>query len=120
MSQSAMSPLEVTLQVARTFATHLARGAFADAHALLTTALAGQFSPSDLEREYAAMLAYLDDATADHVEVITMLDQWPGAQPDDLGWAYVAIAGEDWSEGVSVVVCREGDPRVRAVEWGRP
>jgi hypothetical protein len=49
------------------------------------------------------------------------MTSWPDKQPADLGWAYVSIGGDVYSEAVTVVVTsEEGTPRVRAVEFGRP
>ena len=40
---------------------------------------------------------------------------------NDIGWAYVTIAGKDWAEAVTVVIASEnGSPVVRSLEWGRP
>ena len=46
---------------------------------------------------------------------------WPGWQPGDLGWAYVSIGGDVYSEAITVVVTAErGAARIRHVEFGRP
>jgi hypothetical protein len=55
------------------------------------------------------------------IEVGHTMTSWPDKQPADLGWAYVSIGGDVYSEAVTVVVTsEEGTPRVRAVEFGRP
>jgi len=46
---------------------------------------------------------------------------WPGKQPADIGWAYVSIGGEVYSEAITVVVTSEsGEAKIREVEFGRP
>jgi hypothetical protein len=48
-------------------------------------------------------------------------DDMPDMTPADLGWVYVAISGESFSEAVTVVVTREdGGAKIRELEWGRP
>ena len=49
------------------------------------------------------------------------MTEWPDKQPLDVGWAYAAIAGEDGSEAVTVIVSSENGAHViRSIEWGRP
>jgi hypothetical protein len=55
------------------------------------------------------------------IDVGHTMDDWPGREPSDAGWAYVSVGGDVYSEAVTVVVTREGDElRVRSVEFGRP
>lgn len=55
------------------------------------------------------------------IEVGQTMATWPGKQPDDLGWAYVSIEGDVYSEAVIVIVTSEqGEPKIREVEFGRP
>mgnify|MGYP001561143450 CR=1 FL=1 len=62
-----------------------------------------------------------DWTTVGSIEVGMTMESWPDKQPSDLGWAYVSVGGDAYSEAVIVVVTREGrDLRVRSVEFGRP
>ena len=55
------------------------------------------------------------------VEVGQTMLTWPGKRPSDLGWAYVSIGGDVYSEAVTVVVSSEqGEAKIREVEFGRP
>ena len=46
------------------------------------------------------------------------LDTWPEKKKGDVGWVYVAIAGDDFSEAVTVVVAQVGDRlAIRSIEW---
>ena len=66
------------------------------------------------------MLEYVE-GPPDFVGVITTLQEWPARQAGDVGWAFVAISGQSWCEGVSVVVAREdGRDVIREIEWGWP
>jgi hypothetical protein len=62
-----------------------------------------------------------DWGTAGPVEVGQTMDDWPGKQASDAGWAYVSIGGDVYSESVIVIVAHEDDAmKVRDVEFGRP
>jgi hypothetical protein len=55
------------------------------------------------------------------IEAGETMATWPGKLPSDLGWVYVSIGGTHYSEAVAVVVTsEEGEPKIRAVEFGRP
>jgi hypothetical protein len=106
--------------IAVTFAEHLTAGRFDDARAMLSEHLQQQYQPIDLNREFSAMVSYGGSAP-DTVELISTMDAWPARQINDLGWAYVAISGDEFSEAVSVVVAQENlHALIRELEWGRP
>jgi hypothetical protein len=55
------------------------------------------------------------------IEVGQTMTSWPGKRPDDVGWAYVSIGGDVYSEAITVVVTSEdGESKIREVEFGRP
>jgi hypothetical protein len=55
------------------------------------------------------------------IEVGQTMTSWPGRQPSDLGWVYVSVGGDVYSEAVTVVVTLEnGEAKIREVEFGRP
>ena len=55
------------------------------------------------------------------IEIGTIWDDWPDKQPSDLGWVYVSIGGDVYSEGLTLVLMSEnGNARVREVQFGRP
>ena len=62
-----------------------------------------------------------DWGTMGPIEIGETLKDWPGKGPSDLGWVYVSIGGDVYSEAVTVVITLEnGGPKVREVEFGRP
>jgi hypothetical protein len=62
-----------------------------------------------------------DWGTVEPIEVAQTLRDWPSKEDSDLGWVYVSLGGDVYSEAVVVVVTLEdGEPRVRDVEFGRP
>jgi hypothetical protein len=103
--------------VALRFAEALRSGRFDLAHSYLSPPLAMQASASDLKTSYEQMIAY-GGAPATDVELMTTLEDWPDKRPNDIGWAYVSIAGPGYSEAGTVVVTDDG--QIRDVEWGRP
>jgi hypothetical protein len=108
--------------VAVQFAKALAAANFDQAHGLLSAELRADYSPGRLRADFEAMTEY-GAGPPTLVELIITLEewQWPEQQPEDLGWAYVAIANDTYSEAVAVIVKREnGMAVIRYVEWGRP
>jgi hypothetical protein len=111
-----------TLQgrVALEFARALADGRYEHAHGLLAEDLARELTPSKLKESYEGMIAY-GAGPARHVFLLYALGYRPGRRPHEIGWAYVVIAGDEFSEAVTIVVSLErGRAVVRQVEWGRP
>jgi hypothetical protein len=95
-------------------------GKFEEAHQMLSAAAKREWPAAVLESTYQEMVEYFE--TPPHlVMVMNTLEDWPDKRPNDIGWAYAAIAGESESEAVTVVVTDAGGHRVvRSVEWGRP
>ena len=40
------------------------------------------------------------------VDLTTTMGVWPGKHQNDIGWAYVTIAGKDWAEAVTSRHCK--------------
>jgi hypothetical protein len=106
--------------VALAFAEKLVAGDYTAAHSMLASVLGENLSAAQLRNEYERMIEYGDGPPA-FVCVVNVLDEWPAKQAGDVGWAYVAIAGGDYSEAVAVIVSQERERLViREIEWGRP
>ena len=55
------------------------------------------------------------------IQVGETMTTWPGKKSSDLGWAYVSIGGNMYSEAVIVIVTLDnGEQKIREVEFGRP
>jgi hypothetical protein len=107
-------------KVAVDFATAIAAGEGARAHALLSSSLRSMITPEKLAAEYDEMVSYGSGAPTT-IAVMTTMDTWPDKQPADTQWVYVAIANDTYSEAVTVVVAEEQSRLViRSIEWGRP
>ncbi len=106
--------------IAKQFADALAAENYEGAYALLSTKARTELPAAELRKQYKAMTGY-GSGPATHIEVMQEFTSWPDKQKDDVGWVYVAIAGESFSEAVTLVIAREGNQEViRSVEWGRP
>jgi hypothetical protein len=109
-------------QLAVRFAKSLVSGDFKQAYMLLSPELRLDLTPDRLRETYEAMIEYGDGPPTD-VELIVTMEQWqlPEQRSTDLGWAYVAIAGDGYSEAVTVIVeDAGGESVIRYLEWGRP
>lgn len=107
-------------QVAFRFASQLVAGEFDGAQQMLSAAAKRDWPAALLESTYQGMVEYFE-APPNLVIVVNTMEDWPDKRPNDVGWAYAAIAGEDGSEAVTVVVCDEdGRHAIRSIEWGRP
>ena len=109
---------------ATAFAQALVEQRYNDAHAMLTRNLRSNISSDDLRTEYETMVEYGTGPVKVDGYIHTMED-WPAKQPNDAGWVYVSISGEDFAEAVTVVVTvvvsAEGNElKIRDIEWGRP
>lgn len=107
-------------QLALRFAQALVAGEFERAADLLSP-LAKPLNARALERIYQEMIDY-GDGPPTEVGLVTTMEQWPAREPNDSGWAYVAISGDGFSEAVTVIVEQDvsGTMLIRHVEWGRP
>jgi hypothetical protein len=62
-----------------------------------------------------------DSRTVGPLQVGHTLETWPAKQPSDVGWVYISIGGDVYSEALTVVVMQEADTlKVRTVQFGRP
>lgn len=102
------------------FAEALTQRDFDAAHAMLCAGFRGAVTPDRLAKNYDEMIEY-GEGPVTSVNLINTMARWPDRRPTDLGWAYVAISGDDFSEAVVVIIAEEsGQPVVRHLEWGRP
>jgi hypothetical protein len=107
-------------RVGLAFAKALASRDYEAAYALTSTDYRDRTSLKALQAAFERIVP-VDWKTVGPIEVGGTLEDWPGRQPSDVGWAYVSVGGDVYSEAVTVVVTlEEGELRVRAVEFGRP
>ena len=110
-------------EVALTFTAALIHQDFTHAHEMLAPELRARISPSKIRDDFYRLFpAYAQGkATSIHCNEEFSMTEWPDKQPNDVGWAYVSIMGEDFAEAVAVTVADFGGTLfIRAIEWGRP
>ena len=74
----------------------------------------------DSYKELGEMIEY-GEGPVSHVEVMNEMTDWPDKKNNDVGWAYVALVGEGFSEAVAVVVSNiDCNLKITSIEWGRP
>ena len=107
-------------QVALEFTRALAAREYDKAYMMTSGHYRRQYSIERLRADFEAIVP-VDWGTLGPIEVAHTMTSWPGRQAADLGWAYVSIGGDVYSEAVTVVVTAEdGEARVREIEFGRP
>lgn len=107
-------------QVALEFARSLAAREYPKAYAMMSHGYRQERTVDELQIGFEAIVPRAWGAIGP-IEVGQTMTSWPGKQPDDVGWAYVSIGGEAYSEAVIVIVTSEnGEARIREVEFGRP
>jgi len=107
-------------KIAFEFANSIVNGDFAAAHELLTEQQKSDWSPNSLREEYEEMIEY-GEGPVTLIEVMNEMTEWSAKKDKDIGWAYVAMSGDGYSEAVAVVVCNENNHlKIRQIEWGRP
>jgi hypothetical protein len=107
-------------QIALEFARSLAAREYPRAYAMTSHGYRQKSTVDDLRTGFEAIVP-TDWGTIGPIEVGQTMTSWPGKQPGDVGWAYVSIGGDVYSEAVIVVVASEnGQAKIREVEFGRP
>jgi hypothetical protein len=107
-------------KVALEFAQALGARDYAKAHGMTSAAYRKRTGVDQLRAGFEAIVP-TDWGPVGPVDVGETMTTWPGKEPGDLGWAYVSIGGDAYSEAVIVVVAAEnGAARIRHVEFGRP
>jgi hypothetical protein len=117
---SVLKPFE---EVAVAFAAALVARDFSRAREMLTPPLRAELSEVDLEDRLTLMYRGYADGPPLRSQFVPegSLEAWPQQQPGDLGWAYASVEGDDFNEGVYVLVSDvEGVPLIREITWGRP
>lgn len=109
-------------RVALAFTEALAARDYSAAYALTSRTYRDRTSVKALQDAFEAIVPP-DWGTVGPIDIGLAMEDWPGREPSDVGWAYVSIGGDVYSEAVTVVAAREEEEKelkVRTVEFGRP
>lgn len=102
------------------FASALAGRDYPTAYAMTSSDYQRNTTLDQMRTAFEAIVP-TDWRTVGPVEVGHTMETWPARQPSDVGWVYISIGGDVYSEAVTVIVMEEADTlRVRTVEFGRP
>lgn len=106
--------------VGLTFAGALAGRDYSTAYAMTSSDYQRSTTLDEMRAAFEAIVPP-EWRTVGPVEVGLVMETWPTKQPSDVGWVYISIGGDVYSEAVTVVVMAEGDTlKVRTVVFGRP
>jgi hypothetical protein len=106
--------------VAFAFAKALASRDYRTAYAMTASEYQRRVTLDEMRAAFEAIVP-VDWGAVGSIDVGHTMDDWPGKQASDVGWAYVSIGGDAYSEAITVVVTAEdGSLKVRDVEFGRP
>jgi len=114
-----MIPAEDYASVALAFGRTLTARDYGAAYAMTTGEYQRRLTLDQMRAAFESIVP--PDWGASSVDVGHTMSDWPGRQASDVGWIYVSIGGDVYSEAITVVVALEdGLPKVRDVEFGRP
>jgi hypothetical protein len=106
--------------VALEFTRSLAARDYPKAYAMTSEGYRRSNAVEQLRTAFEAIVP-MDWGPIGPIQVGQTMTSWPAKQAGDIGWAYVSIGGNTYSEAITVVVTSEnGQQRIREVEFGRP
>ena len=106
--------------IALSFAKALCSRDYAGAYALTSSQYRAHVTEDEMSDAFERIVP-LDWGETEPVQVGETMTDWPDKREGDVGWAYVNISGDAYSEAVVVVVARdESGLAIRDVQWGRP
>jgi len=107
-------------QVALEFTKALAERQYSKAYEMTSQEFRSHSTVDKLKIDFETIIPP-DFGPIDPIEVAQTMSNWPGRQSSDVGWAYVSIGGEVYSEALVVIVTLEnGKEKIREIEYGRP
>ena len=102
------------------FASALTNGEYDEAHQMLNPDMQKKHTADGLGKTFEAMVEY-GGSPAKVDGFIETLEEWPDKEPDDVGWVYVSVSGDDYAEAVTVIVSTDRNGMsISSIEWGRP
>lgn len=106
--------------IALAFATALTKRDYGAAYAMTSRDYRHGISLETMQASFEQLVpAEFGPVTS--VDAGLTMESWPDKQSGDVGWAYVSIGGDVYSEAITVVVTSEdGALKVRDAEFGRP
>jgi len=107
-------------EIAMQFAKLLANRNYSDAYEMTTQEYRKRNSLEQIQEHFEAIIP-MDWGAIDSIEAGETMNDWRGKEATDVGWVYVSLGGDVYSEAVTVIIAEEeGALKVREVEFGRP
>ena len=107
-------------EIAMQFAKLLANRNYSDAYEMTTQEYRKRNSLEQIQEHFEAIIP-MDWGAIDPIEAGETMNDWRGKEATDVGWVYVSLGGDVYSEAVTVIIAEEeGALKVREVEFGRP
>ncbi|GMR07674.1 MAG: hypothetical protein BMS9Abin26_0677 [Gammaproteobacteria bacterium] len=106
--------------IALEFTQALANRDYSKAYAITSKEYQSQITINAMKNSFEEIVP-ADWGTMGPIEIVETMTDWPDKKPSDLGWVYVSIGGDVYSEAVTTIVTLEGEtPKIREIEYGRP
>ena len=106
--------------VALQFAKLLAQRDYAAAYTMTSRDYRLRMTVEQLQTAFEKIIP-ADWGPIEPIEVGATMTHWPDKHAADIGWAYVSLGGNLYSEAIVVIVTTEnGESKIREVEFGRP
>lgn len=107
-------------EVALIFTQALSDRDYKKAFSLTSKEFQAQNSLAAMKTNFEAIVP-LDWGHVGPLEIGETMTDWPNKQSDDVGWVYVSIGGDVYSEAIVVIVSSQDDSLlISNVEYGRP
>jgi hypothetical protein len=102
------------------FTRTLARREYAAAFEMTSRQYRSQSTVEQLKAAFEVIVPP-DWGDTEPIEMGTTMSSWPGKMSSDLGWIYVSIYGDVYSEAlILTVTLEEGQAKIREIVFGRP
>ena len=107
-------------EVALVFTQALADRDYKKAYSVTSREFQAQNSLEAMKTSFETIVP-LDWGHVGPLEIGETLTDWPNKRSNDVGWVYVSIGGDVYSEAIVVIVSSQGDSLlINNVEYGRP
>ena len=107
-------------EVALVFTKALADRDYKKAYSVTSKEFQAQSNLETMKTSFEAIVP-LDWGHVGPLEIGETLTDWPNKRSNDVGWVYVSIGGDVYSEAIVVIVSSQGDSLlISNVEYGRP
>jgi hypothetical protein len=114
------TPVPEYSSVGLKFANALASRDYQTAYAMTSSEYQRSTTLDEMRAGFEAIVPG-DWQTVGPVEIGQAMETWSSRKPSDVGWVYISIGGDVYSEALTLIVMLEENRlKVRTIEFGRP